>query len=140
MMAPARLRPTPPPQVRPAAARKYRKRYVVVYVGGARWVPEHRLVMEEAIGRPLRREEVVHHINGVRDDNRLENLELHPSKRSHNRAHRRVDRKAIVEAYLAGEGTRVIARRMGTSRRTTYEAVKEAGVLRTSEVGSGRSR
>ncbi len=56
--------------------------------GAAPWRLQHVLVVERRIGRRLRPEEVVHHINGVRDDNRDENLFLCANRSEHNEIER----------------------------------------------------
>ncbi len=58
---------------------------------GAYYVPEHRLIMAEYIGRALRKEEEVHHENEFRDDNRIENLRLFHTKSAHTAYHRKKD-------------------------------------------------
>ena len=50
-------------------------------------VPEHRLVVEGSLGRYLKKEEMVHHINMIDDDNRLENLYLCKNMSEHNAVH-----------------------------------------------------
>jgi HNH endonuclease len=44
--------------------------------GKGQYIFEHIIVMEQVLGRHLLTNESVHHRNGVRDDNRPENLEL----------------------------------------------------------------
>ena len=86
---------------------------------------EHRLVIEEKLGRHLSKEEVAHHINGVRDDNRPENLSLFPSHREHIAHHRTAESEknvnmvvAIREEYHSGGVTQSeVARKYNVSGR-----------------------
>lgn len=56
------------------------------YAKNRRYVQEHRLVMEKKLGRYLKPNETVHHINHVKTDNRISNLIL-MSKSDHHRLH-----------------------------------------------------
>ena len=54
---------------------------------GKGYIFEHRYVCEAILGRFLDKEETIHHINEVKDDNRPENLYSFPSNKSHRAYH-----------------------------------------------------
>jgi len=66
-----------------------------------RYVYEHRLIVERSIGRLLGCDEVVHHINEDKLDNRLENLRV-MSQEEHNIKHRRSAEHIVVVCTLCG--------------------------------------
>lgn len=60
--------------------------YWRITINGNR-VLEHRYIMEKFIDRPLNPSEKIHHINGIKTDNRIENLELINNQSEHMHIH-----------------------------------------------------
>lgn len=65
----------------------YENGYKVLYLNGGGSIKEHISIMEKHLGRKLNPNEVVHHKNEIKNDNRIENLEV-MTRSEHSRLHR----------------------------------------------------
>ena len=90
------------------------------------WLLEHRLVAWEHFG-PFDLTLHVHHVNGDRLDNRVENLEL-VSHAEHKAHHRRYDRREIVRLYQEGMTTRAVSAELGVNSGHVSRVLAAEGV------------
>lgn len=70
----------------------YENGYKVLYLDGDKSIKEHIKVIQDFIGRKLKKSEVVHHINEDKLDNRIDNLQL-MTRGEHSKLHRAKERE-----------------------------------------------
>ena len=92
------------------------------YYRKERYIQEHRLVMEEHLGRHLKPHEVVHHLNGQRADNRLSNLVLFQS----NAQHLEVDLKGRCPKWSEGGKWRLHVSRLKRTAKARLRTARDA--------------
>ena len=95
---------------------------------------QHRMVMEYKLGRPLIDDEVVHHINHNRADNRIENLQLMSGK-DHSKLHASEVRKRMIENNASRNMTKEFRKRLGEMQKGKKRSFETRMLLRKSKLG-----
>jgi hypothetical protein len=114
------------------------KQYETIQIDKKQW-RKHRFVMEEFIGRSLSKNELVHHIDGNRQNNDIENLKI-VTRSEHKKLHPEIgkdtrlkqkyffNREELVELRKRGLSTHKIAKKYKCSQPTILRALKKYGI------------
>lgn len=120
--------------------------YVCIFIGrdhplaySSGYAREHRLRMALSLDRPLLAEEIVHHKNGVKTDNSLDNLEI-ISRAEHTKHHRprlgtqkRYCKNGHLKSPKSATNSRLVCRFCErANERKRYLKQKETGILKKS--------
>lgn len=117
--------------------------YVVIYLGKKNGKKiqkyEHRIVAEKMLGRPLKKNEIVHHKDENKRNNSPDNIVV-MTRRDHMKEHHTgclgsayrhdVDTKDLIKEYLCGTPLRQISRMFNIARTSIKTRLKRAGVWR----------
>lgn len=110
--------------------------YRLIYINGKQ-IQEHRIIMEEKLGRKLLKSEIVHHKNHNKLDNRVENLEV-LTRREHKINHHpnigketrfkqiyNFNTNKIIKMYKSGLSTYKISKQIGSTQKTIERLIKK---------------
>jgi hypothetical protein len=122
--------------------------YALIWVTGRGMVRRCRLVMEMLLGRRLKRNEHVHHVNRKKADDRPKNLLLTKPGDHNSMFHRklRIPLKELVRRYESGESALALSRRYKTDHRTiqrwlrVYAGVPIRGTREANRISGGKRR